>query len=336
MPPLPLYYTPLYTDAISPQARFPRDRYRLVRAALQPAIDAGRIVIHSPRRADPSELRMTHDPSYVHAFLTGTLDPKRIRRIGFRPWTDHFVERTLRLTAGTLQATEAVLAGAKVAGNLGGGTHHAYHDFGSGYCVFNDMAIAIQLALHRGQIDRAVVIDLDVHQGDGTAALFQHEPRVLTFSMHAERNFPFRKQCSDLDLGLEDGIDGPTYVELLDQALDRQIRPFGPDLMVYQAGVDPLAEDTLGRPHRADAPLPERGQRVPGPRRRWGRRSHHPCTTPGDNPTPEPSARCGCCAGAASPDRVRAVRGCLRPGARPPNTPLWTRPDGLPGRRRSP
>lgn len=244
---LQLHYSTLYTDAISPEARFPRARYRLVREALQPAVEASRIQILPSRLASVAEIEVAHEPAYVQDFVEGRLDKKRVRRIGFRPWTPHFVERTLRLTGGTLQATEAVLAGAPVSGNMGGGTHHAYRDFGSGYCVFNDMAIAARLALSRGQVSRVAVVDLDVHQGDGTAALFAEEPRVLTFSMHSARNFPFRKQRSDLDLGLEDDVDAQTYLDLLEEALSRVVAPFRPELIFYQAGVDALTEDTLGK-----------------------------------------------------------------------------------------
>ncbi len=244
---LTLFYSPLYTDALSPEARFPRQRYRLVRAALQPEVSRGLIDIQPPRCASLAEIKTVHEPAYVDDFLGGRLDRSRVRRIGFRPWTADFVERTLRLTGGTLQATEAVLAGAALAGNMGGGTHHAYRDFGSGYCVFNDMAIAAALALGRGQVGRVAVIDLDVHQGDGTAAIFEDEPRVMTFSMHGQRNFPFRKMRSDLDLGLEDEIDPSGYLGLLEEALERAVAPHRPELIFYQAGVDALARDTLGR-----------------------------------------------------------------------------------------
>lgn len=194
--------------------------------------------------ADPAVISLAHDPEYVRAFVDGQLPAAAIRRIGF-PWSPEMVDRTLASAGGTLAATEEALDRGW-GGTLAGGTHHALYAEGAGFCVFNDIAVAIRKLLHDGRVERAAVIDLDVHQGDGTAAVFASDPNVFTFSMHGAANFPFRKQESRLDIALPDGTGDEAYLERLAQALP-QIFDFEPEIVYFQSGVDALASDRLGR-----------------------------------------------------------------------------------------
>lgn len=194
--------------------------------------------------ADSAIVELAHDPAYVSQFLEGSLPPAAMRRIGF-PWSEALVKRTLGSVGGTLAAAEDSLR-AGWGGNLAGGTHHAFRSEGSGFCVFNDIAVAILYLRHRHGIERAAVIDLDVHQGDGTAQIFESDPLVMTFSMHGRNNFPFRKQRSRIDVELEDQTGDEEYLEALERTLP-QVFDFRPDVVFYQSGVDPLASDTLGK-----------------------------------------------------------------------------------------
>lgn len=255
---LPLYYDPIYTDGLSPEARFPRDRYRLLAERLD---GHPNIEICKPRLASIDELKLAHDPDYVDAFINGQLPPKAILRIGLRPWTDAIVQRTLRIVGGSLQALEHAFTHRSLSGNMAGGTHHAYHDFGSGYCIFNDVAICALAALKRPEIKSVLSLDLDVHQGDGTASILADEPRVFTCSIHSRSNFPFRKQRSDLDVPLEDNVGDDEYLARLDETLEN-IKPENYDLILYQAGVDPLKADALGKLALSREGLRKRNQRV--------------------------------------------------------------------------
>jgi acetoin utilization deacetylase AcuC-like enzyme len=198
-------------------------------------------------QADPAEpgiIKLAHDAGYVDRFLAGALDRQIIRRIGF-PWSDGLVRRTLASVGGSLAAAEDALRFGW-GGNLAGGTHHAFRAEGSGFCVFNDIAVVIQWLRARGLIRRAAVIDLDVHQGDGTAQIFEDDPAVLTLSIHGRNNFPFRKQMSKIDIDLADGVGDAEYLERLEEVLPR-VFGFGADFLVFQSGVDALATDALGR-----------------------------------------------------------------------------------------
>ena len=240
---LNVFYHPLYTDGIDPDARFPRDRYRLLaqRLAKYPNIQ-----LIEPRQATLEELTLAHDPAYVERFITGTLSDREIRTIGLKPWKPEIVPRTLHLTGGSLQALEHVLEHGGVAGNLAGGTHHAFKESGAGYCVFNDIAVCALIALKKEHINRVLVLDLDVHQGDGTAAMLGDHPDVFTCSIHGAKNFPFRKQKSDLDIELADDANDFDYLNALDRVLcDHPLNTF--DLILFQAGVDALSTDRLGR-----------------------------------------------------------------------------------------
>src|SRR5205823_4026229 len=190
-------------------------------------------------------LLLVHDREYVEAVVHGGLDDDAIRRLGF-PWSEQLVLRSRASVYGTIAAARAALFDG-VAGNLAGGTHHAFADHGEGYCVFNDHAVAIRLLQLEGLIERAVVVDLDVHQGNGTAAIFGDDDSVFTFSMHGARNYPFRKQRSSLDVELPDGCEDGEYLALLTRHLPEVLDAANADVLFYQGGVDPLAQDALGR-----------------------------------------------------------------------------------------
>jgi len=216
-------------------------KYRMLRDRL--AADARFRLLPSPL-ADRATIELTHDAAYVEAFLTGTLTAAAIRRIGF-PWSEYSVRRTLASVGGTLAAARQALQDG-LSGQLAGGTHHAFRAEGSGFCIFNDICIAITALRREGLIERAAVIDLDVHQGDGTALLMQDDPLTLTFSAHGRNNFPFRKQRSKIDLEFEDHTGDDEYLERVAGVLPT-VMAFRPDIVFYQSGVDTLAEDTLGK-----------------------------------------------------------------------------------------
>jgi acetoin utilization deacetylase AcuC-like enzyme len=201
--------------------------------------------LHDPGRAAREDLLLVHTPRYVDAVTAGTLSPAEQRRIGL-PWSDRFVERAYRVVRGTCEAAEAAL-GLGVAMNLAGGTHHAFPDHGEGFCTFNDVAVAIRRLQRAGRIARACVVDLDVHQGNGTHACFAGDASVYTFSMHGAKNFPFHKVPGSLDVELDDGTGDEAYLALLAEHLPRVLRAAAPDLVVYLAGADPHERDRLGR-----------------------------------------------------------------------------------------
>jgi acetoin utilization deacetylase AcuC-like enzyme len=243
---LPIWYSPIYTDGLDPEARFPRARYRDVRQRLVPEVSSGQIEFIEPTPLDIDHLHLAHDPSYCDAFLNGTLSLDAERRIGLRPWTPDIVQRTLILTHGTVEATRRVMTSGGIAANLGGGTHHAYRDFGSGYCIFNDLAIAARIAQRDHAARQVMILDLDVHQGDGTAAIFADDPSVETISFHCSKNFPFRKTQSDHDEIFEPGTTDDVFLDRLTAFLSERATRELPDLILFQAGVDALATDRLG------------------------------------------------------------------------------------------
>ena len=242
----PLFYHELYSSGLDRSARFPVDRYKLLADKLK-AKDKNKLITwHTPRLASRDEILLVHNEDYVKRFLSHQLLEKEIRRIGLRPWKDSIVERTLRLTGGALQAMEKILVGdTKMAGNMAGGTHHAFRDEGSGYCIFNDLAICAEKALCEYHIHRILILDLDVHQGDGTAKIFHEDERVYTVSLHGKNNFPFRKQVSDWDIEFENDTGDEDYLNTLDQVLLKLSKKKF-DLIFFQAGVDGLATDALG------------------------------------------------------------------------------------------
>jgi acetoin utilization deacetylase AcuC-like enzyme len=238
-----VFHCDRYLVPLPPGHRFPIGKYRLLREILD---RDGLVSAADLRESQPIEtenLLLVHTPEYVDSVLLGTLSELDQRRIGL-PWSEELVLRSRSSAGGTLAAAFAALEDG-VAGNLGGGTHHAFAEHGEGYCIFNDHAVAIRTLRLEGRIRRAAIVDLDVHQGNGTAAIFAADPDVFTFSMHAAKNFPFRKQRSSLDIELPDGCGDREYLETLERHLPAALEKA--DIVFYQGGVDPLAEDTLGR-----------------------------------------------------------------------------------------
>lgn len=260
-----LYYCDHYAIPLPEGHKFPMQKYAMVRDLLAPE---GIFEFREAALAEPDVIELAHDAEYVRRFLDGTLDRAVIRRIGF-PWSEGLVRRTLASVGGSLAAAEDAMQYGW-GGNLAGGTHHAFKNEGSGFCVFNDIAVIIQWLRSRGLIRRAAVIDLDVHQGDGTAQIFEHDSDVLTLSLHGRNNFPFRKQRSRIDVDLPDGTEDAEYLERLQAALP-QVFAFDADLLIYQAGVDALATDTLGRLALTPQGLEERDELVLQACKRSGR-----------------------------------------------------------------
>jgi len=249
------FYADHFVLPLPPGHRFPMEKYRMLRDAVAQQLPEVRLQ-EAPAATD-GELALAHDPAYVQAVTDGGLDPQAQREIGF-PWTPLMAERARRSVGGTVQACRAALAGEGVAANLAGGTHHAYAERGGGFCVFNDVAVAARLmqaeTARRTPARSApprplqvAVIDLDVHQGNGTARIFQRDPSVFTLSLHGENNFPFRKEASDLDVALPDGCTDAPYLEALTVALDALAQRFEPGLVLYLAGADVHEGDRLGR-----------------------------------------------------------------------------------------
>ena len=228
--------------------RFPMAKYQLLRDRLAAEVPAVRLMQALP--ASDGELALAHTPAYIRGISDGSVDPKILREIGF-PWSEAMAERARRSVGATISACRAALREG-VSANIAGGTHHAYADRGGGFCVFNDAAVASRLmqaewARTRGRALRVAIIDLDVHQGNGTAHIFRDDPTVFTLSLHGQKNFPFRKEDSDLDVALPDGCtDGP-YLQALEEALGELERRFDPGLVIYLAGADPHEGDRLGR-----------------------------------------------------------------------------------------
>jgi acetoin utilization deacetylase AcuC-like enzyme len=215
---------------------------------------------HCPAIGSFDLIASVHDPAYVRSFFEGTIDRDAVRKIGL-PWSDGLVERTRTAVAGTLLTSELALEHG-LACNTAGGTHHAHRDWGSGFCIFNDLAIAAHTLVDRGQVQQVLIIDLDVHHGDGTATIFADDPRVFTFSMHCEKNFPAKKPPSDRDVALEKGVGDHAYLDTLTQHLPRLLEEVEPDLVIYDAGVDVHQDDRLGHLDLTDQGLYDRDHYV--------------------------------------------------------------------------
>ena len=251
-----LFYCDNHEIPLPPGHRFPIRKYALVRRLLA---ESGQFELVEAPFAERQDLELAHDHDFVEQFLAGTLPTAEMRRIGF-PWSEGLVRRTLGSVGATLAATDEAL-NSGWGGSTSGGTHHAFRASGSGFCVFNDLAVAICRLRERRQVKRAAVIDLDVHQGDGTAEIFSGDANVLTTSVHCKVNFPFRKQQSDIDVELEVGTRDDEYLRVVDQLLPR-VLDFEPEIIFYQAGVDGLTTDTLGKLSLSEEGLVERDRRV--------------------------------------------------------------------------
>lgn len=226
--------------------RFPMAKYALLRQRLldEGVIDAVDMLV--PPAATDQDLMRCHDAHYLHRVTQGELTPAEIRRIGF-PWSPQMVERCRRSSGATIMACRAALAGDGIAANLAGGTHHACRDHGEGFCVFNDAAVAAHAMQAEGRVKRVVIIDCDVHQGNGTADILNGDASMFTFSIHGEKNFPFRKIAGCLDIGLPDGMDDGDYLALVEEGTRRAIMAANADLAIYVSGADPFVGDKLGK-----------------------------------------------------------------------------------------
>jgi len=261
-----VFYSDHFVLPLPPGHRFPMPKYRLLRDRV--AAECASMRLAEAPAATDGELALAHTPTWVDAIAEGLLSDAERREIGF-PWSPAMAERARRSVGATIAAARNALADG-VAAQLAGGTHHAYAHKGGGYCVFNDVAVAarlMQAEWHRSHrsLLRVAVVDLDVHQGNGTAAIFRDDPTVFTLSLHGAKNFPFRKEASDLDVELPDGCTDAPYLEALDRALDTLwSRHAGalPGLVFYLAGADPHEGDRLGRLKLSAAGLAERDRRV--------------------------------------------------------------------------
>ncbi|WP_341679422.1 histone deacetylase [Niveibacterium sp. SC-1] len=241
-----LFYADHFVLPLPPGHRFPMDKYRRLRERL---LASGHFPPESFREPPPAtdvQLTRAHDPGYIGRVACGELDAAEIRRIGF-PWSPQMVERSRRSSGATMEAARAALRGARCAANLAGGTHHAHRDFGSGFCVFNDAAVAARAMQAEEGVGQVAIIDCDVHQGDGTAAILADDPSIFTFSIHGAKNFPAHKQQSDLDIELADDTGDADYLAALSRGLDEVFSRVRPELVIYLAGADPFAGDRLGR-----------------------------------------------------------------------------------------
>lgn len=256
------YYCDHFVLPLPDGHRFPMSKYAKLR---QRIIDSGTLApqhLHVPNGATDEDLLRAHTPDYLDKVKFGTLSTKEIRRIGF-PWSPELVERSRRSSGGTISACHSALSDG-ISANLAGGTHHACPDHGEGYCVFNDSAVAARKMQAEGRANKIVVIDCDVHQGNGTAAATQDDPSIFTFSIHGEKNFPFRKISSDMDIGLPNDTEDAGYLDILELAIDRILYLQQPDLVIYQSGADPYIHDKLGKLSLSKHGLAQRDRMVIG------------------------------------------------------------------------
>jgi len=240
-----VYYSDHFVLPLPEGHRFPMVKYEMLRERVARDGICGPGELQTPRAVTDEEILRAHVPGYLKRVVTGTLTKKEVRRIGF-PWSERMVERSRRASGGTLGACLAALEEG-FAANLAGGTHHAFSDRGEGYCVFNDSAIAARAVQAAGLADRVVVIDTDVHQGNGTAAILHRDPTVFTFSIHGAKNFPFNKEESDLDTPLPDGADDTAFLHALETGLETALDAADAELAIYLTGADPFEGDRLGR-----------------------------------------------------------------------------------------
>lgn len=237
------FYSDRFVLPLPPGHRFPMRKYRMLREAVAQHVP-GVEFDEAPHTTD-GVLALAHHPQYIHRVASGALSSEEQRAIGF-PWSPEMVERSRRSAGATIAACRAAFDEG-VGVNLAGGTHHAHADRGEGFCVFNDAAIAARLMQAERRASRVAIVDLDVHQGNGTASILANDDSVFTLSLHGENNYPFSKATSDIDVGLPDGTDDPAYLEHLDRALDQLFARFDPQLIIYLAGADPHEGDRLGR-----------------------------------------------------------------------------------------
>jgi acetoin utilization deacetylase AcuC-like enzyme len=259
---LPIIYHPDYVAPLPDGHRFPMAKFRELYQLLLSDRIAQPEQFYAPELPPTDWLQQVHHCDYVAAYQEGTLDPKAQRRIGL-PWSEALVRRTCIAVGGSVLTAQLALQHG-LACNTAGGTHHAFPTYGSGFCIFNDLAIAARVVQSLNLAQKILIVDLDVHQGDGTAYIFQDDPTVFTFSMHCETNFPGTKQRSDLDVPLPEGMEDDVYLQTLAQYLPDLLTQVKPDLVLYDAGVDPHLDDQLGKLALTDTGLFRREMQVLG------------------------------------------------------------------------
>lgn len=252
------YYSDRFVLPLPDGHRFPMRKYRMLRDAVARSVP--QVEFYEAPHTTDGVLALAHHPHYIHRVASGSLSAEEQRAIGF-PWSPEMVERSRRSSGATIAACRAAFAEG-VAVNLAGGTHHAHADRGEGFCVFNDAAIAARLMQAERRAARVAIVDLDVHQGNGTASILEKDDSVFTLSLHGENNYPFEKARSDLDIALPDGTNDAAYLAHLDGALDTLFARFDPQLIIYLAGADPHEGDRLGRLKLTADGLAQRDRRV--------------------------------------------------------------------------
>lgn len=259
---MPLYYADQFVLPLPSHHRFPMGKYLRLRQRLLATDEFEEGDFRIPAGATDAEITRVHCPRYLERVVNGDLDAAEQKAIGF-PWSERMVERSRRSSGATLAAAREALTRGWSA-NLAGGTHHAFRDRGEGFCVFNDAAIAARAMQVEAGLQRIAIVDCDVHQGNGTASIFAGDDSVFTFSIHGARNFPFRKEASDLDIELADGTGDAEYLWHLERGLDETLERSRPQLVIYLAGADPYEDDRLGRLSLTKAGLARRDERVLG------------------------------------------------------------------------
>jgi acetoin utilization deacetylase AcuC-like enzyme len=257
---LPIVYHRDYVAPLPDGHRFPMVKFRNLYEQLLHDQVATLDQFYEPKQPPLDWLTLVHEPEYVNAYCNGTLDPKAQRRIGL-PWSTALAHRTCIAAGGSVLTAQLALQHG-LACNTAGGTHHAFPGYGSGFCIFNDLAIAARVLQSQNLVQTILIVDLDVHQGDGTAYIFQDDPSVFTFSMHCDSNFPGIKQRSDLDIPLPNGMEDEAYLRTLAQYLPDLLTQIKPDLVLYDAGVDPHRDDVLGKLALTDTGLFRREMQV--------------------------------------------------------------------------
>ena len=240
-----IYYTDTFPIPLPEKHSFPKDKYSLLRKRILEIQDSHPVDLQIPKPATYEEIIRAHDPIYIHRFHKGELSAKEIRRVGL-PWSPEIVQRAHYSAGATIAACRAALVEG-IAVTLSGGTHHAFSDHGQGYCWLNDSVIAARTIQAEGLAESTLIIDCDVHQGNGTAAIVKNDPTIFTLSIHGKNNFPFHKESSDLDIELPDGTDDAAYLKALEKGLAASMQHFDAELVIYLAGADPYKDDRFGR-----------------------------------------------------------------------------------------
>jgi acetoin utilization deacetylase AcuC-like enzyme len=242
---LKIFYTDTFKIPLPHNHSFPKDKNYLLRQRITEQLGNNAVKLSIPLPASDEDILRAHDPAYLTRFLNGELTDKEVRRVGL-PWSPQIVQRTRYSVGATIAACRTALKEG-IAVNLGGGTHHAYRDHGQGYCYLNDSVIAARVLQAEGLAEKVLIIDCDVHQGNGTAAIVQNDPTIFTFSIHGKNNFPYHKETSDLDVELADGADDAAYLEALEKGIQASLNACDATLAIYLAGADPYKNDRFGR-----------------------------------------------------------------------------------------